>query len=495
MNARDIINLQEAYLEVYSEPEISEEAQIAAEYFYEQGLTEDGIAILIEELGVDEFNDWVFEIAEEYQLNEAAKRGGTVLKGAALRKSRAAQAERTAEFSKPSTAGRAAKKAYKSASRQARISATQTAKASQAPTPRSEAPAQTKKGIGAAVGGALKWAREKGAKDIAQTRQGLQTLGKTWQNISDTQAAGIARGAMIAGSKAIEKHGHAVGSAAGRAAGRFVRSLRKEEFEEWVDSLIEEGYDLSEYSWDDMYEIYEANVVMSVTSPSGKERSVSRIRSGQETPEQIRNRRFSQTLADREKERKSKMNAGRLTVATKRGIELATNRSERGENDWVNVPLNPPKAKPPKSLKGSERQKAFRDIRQKKVDTELKDPKKVKQFRRRHGLPEEFELILSHLLDEGYAETLESAEAILESMSEEWVSEILDEANRSEREVLSKLSSDMRSKMGPSIVRGLRSQRDRATAAQRRREQNTPSKRKKEEREFDRQYTFGGFTG
>jgi len=33
-----------------------------------------------------------------------------------------------------------------------------------------------------------------------------------------------------------------------------------EEVEAWVNSLIEEGYDLSEYTWDDMFEIYEQNI-------------------------------------------------------------------------------------------------------------------------------------------------------------------------------------------------------------------------------------------
>lgn len=246
MDARDIINLQEAYLQVYSEPELTEEALIAAEYFYEQGLNEDGVNQLIEELGVDEFVDWIDEIVEEYSLYEAAKRGGTVLKGAALRKSRAAQAERTAEFSKTSTAGRAAKKAYKAASREARMSArqsaTEKAKSSQTPTPRSESPSKTRGGIGAAIGGALKWAQEKGAKDLQQTRQGLQTLGKTWQGISDTKAAQAARIGFKKGSRAIEKHGHTVGSAAGKAAGQFVRSLRKEECEEILFHLLDEGY-------------------------------------------------------------------------------------------------------------------------------------------------------------------------------------------------------------------------------------------------------------
>ena len=34
------------------------------------------------------------------------------------------------------------------------------------------------------------------------------------------------------------------------------KKVRGEEFETWVNGLVEEGYDLSEYTWDDMYEIY-----------------------------------------------------------------------------------------------------------------------------------------------------------------------------------------------------------------------------------------------
>lgn len=29
-----------------------------------------------------------------------------------------------------------------------------------------------------------------------------------------------------------------------------------QEFEMWVNSLVEDGYDLSDYTWDDMYEMY-----------------------------------------------------------------------------------------------------------------------------------------------------------------------------------------------------------------------------------------------
>lgn len=47
------------------------------------------------------------------------------------------------------------------------------------------------------------------------------------------------------------KHGR------GNKARKRAEALQREEFEFWVNSLIEEGYDLSDYTWDEMYEIYE----------------------------------------------------------------------------------------------------------------------------------------------------------------------------------------------------------------------------------------------
>jgi hypothetical protein len=44
------------------------------------------------------------------------------------------------------------------------------------------------------------------------------------------------------------------GNKAARRAGTY-----KEEFELWVNELVEEGYDLSDYTWEDMLDIYEAD--------------------------------------------------------------------------------------------------------------------------------------------------------------------------------------------------------------------------------------------
>ena len=193
------------------------------------------------------------------------------------------------------------------------------------------------------------------------------------------------------------------------------------------ESLNEDcDYDLYD---DDYIEEAADNVIMSVKSPSGKPRSVSRLRTNSERPSETDARRFSQMLSDRGKKRESDVQAQRFAYLTKRGIERATNRSERDENDYSDVRVSIPKSKPARELRGAERQQAFRDIRQKKVDQKFKDQGNVRQFRRRHGLPESYDLydvVLDHLLDEGYCDDVESAEIIMTNMSEEWLDGILE---------------------------------------------------------------------
>jgi hypothetical protein len=50
---------------------ILETVDISTEYFYEQGLNEYGLDILIEDMGLENFVDFVFEISEDYNLFEA----------------------------------------------------------------------------------------------------------------------------------------------------------------------------------------------------------------------------------------------------------------------------------------------------------------------------------------------------------------------------------------------------------------------------------------
>jgi|688.fasta_scaffold98332_4 hypothetical protein len=121
MRYQEIVGIHEAYSSIYSQPvELSEEVEIAAQYFYEMGLNEEGVDILIEDLGVDEFAEFVYDIAEDYVLTEARVGGvkiepktskGKAIEGKpsaqslkALRKKKAAraEAEKSASEAKPS---------------------------------------------------------------------------------------------------------------------------------------------------------------------------------------------------------------------------------------------------------------------------------------------------------------------------------------------------------------------------------------------------------
>ena len=52
------------------------------------------------------------------------------------------------------------------------------------------------------------------------------------------------------------------------------KALRQEDFELWVNSLVEEGYDLSDYTWDDMYKFY---LDEAITSEKGKAKAAEMI--------------------------------------------------------------------------------------------------------------------------------------------------------------------------------------------------------------------------
>ena len=84
MDTKETRELWEAYQQIYAPQELTEEVEIAAEYFYNLGLNEEGVDIFIEELGVEDFGHFVYQLAEEYFLDEAAQtrlQSGGALKG------------------------------------------------------------------------------------------------------------------------------------------------------------------------------------------------------------------------------------------------------------------------------------------------------------------------------------------------------------------------------------------------------------------------------
>jgi hypothetical protein len=332
------VNLYEAYASIYaSQEELTEEVEIAAQYFHEMGLNEDGVDILIEELGPEEFTSFVYDIAEEYYLTEARAGGvkvepvtakGKPFKGGkptgkSLERLRAKKAERGASEERAS----AEKPSGMKASLQ-RQSAIASAKKQQ----------PKKKGVLDRVAGAV-------LKGIDRHNAAMGELKKMGAATRETAGK------------------------VGKAAGEFKKGFMGEEFETWVNGLVEEGYDLSEYTWDDMYEIYMEEVEQLDEEPKGLPygpvgKGFKKIPAGKK-----RNK-----MMQREKE------------YTKKAMDYARSEGEAA---------------------GEDRQKMGR----------IGDA--LRNSRLREGV-DLFDTILEHLVAEGYADTNEAALAIMANMSEEW---------------------------------------------------------------------------
>jgi len=77
---------QHIFTQELDEEFIIETADVAADYFVSQGLNEHGLELVVEELGLDKFIDYVFCIAEETLLTEATKRTPAELKALEARR-------------------------------------------------------------------------------------------------------------------------------------------------------------------------------------------------------------------------------------------------------------------------------------------------------------------------------------------------------------------------------------------------------------------------
>ena len=253
-----------------TEIELAEEVNVATEYFYEQGLNEYGIDILIEDLGIDQFLDFVYEISEEYTLNEARTLTG-----------KKKNPQKLPKGTSPTTLTKAAVKKY-GTTRKLASSDSPTIKKNRVAVKKAVAkqpetkstPAQTKTGIAGRVGAALGSLVKKGREDIKRVQDAAQTAknvatrrGAEAKAVYDAvrergrsaeqsaTATRARRKAKVAAGRAVQaatpvvkkavnaaaagagagagslKSGKSPAAAAGRAAGTFVRKMTKEELE------------------------------------------------------------------------------------------------------------------------------------------------------------------------------------------------------------------------------------------------------------------------
>jgi len=215
------------------------------------------------------------------------------------------------------------------------------------------------------------------------------------------------------------------------AADRVLKSMKKEELELWVNELIEEGYDLSEYTWDEMAEIYldEATRMRKELGKEGEiatrkelaSRSNAYQRSGSvdktiAAAERRADRPYIKPVRD---ESKSDYNK-RLQKSSDTMSKLAASR--RGSvRDKPRAGLRGYDA----AIKGIVSDKELQNSRRSAMAAGTPTPREKKQLNREAY--EAYELVASYLLENNFATTVEDANQIINNMSENWFDSIIEE--------------------------------------------------------------------
>jgi hypothetical protein len=323
-----------------------EAAEIVSNYFYEMGLNSDGISILAEELGAEEFSGFVEDIVQESVIYEARADQGELLtkdlkarKNPKITKSQGTSSpvkdrqptrffsaqEKENDSSKKQSAspgqlslfggdtktksakprgsgggGFAPSAKSKPPARSTRSRSernvrpepqpTGTSKSRrkerrsgltadpwnlpfspkespQTPTKRAEPQKLLPPARSAAVKNAVQSQKPGAPKSTSKGVQGvLHNIGKGIERHNRaTKQLSAALGSPEARA-AREKLGKGLAHAGSQVLQGFFGAAKahgrvfKEDFESWVEQLIDEGYDLSEYTWDDMLGFYEENL-------------------------------------------------------------------------------------------------------------------------------------------------------------------------------------------------------------------------------------------
>jgi hypothetical protein len=242
---------------------IEESIDIAADYLFEEGLSIGEIEDLIEELGAEEFSEWVVQFGYETLLEWRRGPGGTKVRGSQLSKggkhiSTLKGGAKTAAIR--GTAEHKQRKAEKEApSSSSGMTAALKSQSEKVKTKSSDKPA--KKGFFGVAIERDRAARQKAGELIRQTVQTAQKAGQAASKFGssvrepfETTKAG--RNLQAALIKGLRTGSRAARDFAAREVAKRKVSM-KEDFGLWVEDLLQEGYDLSEYTWDELYEEYE----------------------------------------------------------------------------------------------------------------------------------------------------------------------------------------------------------------------------------------------
>ena len=205
------------------------------------------------------------------------------------------------------------------------------------------------------------------------------------------------------------------------------------EFENWVNNLLDEGYDLSSYTWDEMAEIYIDEAAAEGVRPYRK----NKLQPLPEPKPLSGERGDGSGYGDAETMKDWKLNATPSTIDRK-GRTVSQRMND--ENPYKNRLMGPLgreqgsriSSEVTRVIKGTGEPRATVSLapKGKKKASKKKASKEIVRKTKNESY-DLYDVILSHLIDEGYADTFESAEAIMVNMSEDWresiIEEVLDE--------------------------------------------------------------------
>ena len=213
----------------------------------------------------------------------------------------------------------------------------------------------------------------------------------------------------------------------------------KLEFESWLNNLLEEGYDLSDYTWDELYENYiqldEISDRRVQKTLQARQRRFNRsIDSGAPNKEFHQLRKTEKLVASRNKRTGSNIKvdenhqldeiSDRLANAA---INARTKRTDRLRNRAGSI-----LPRSDSDQRDISNQVTKSSNKEAKVNTTISARNKRTGsniepiFTRRHESYDLYDIILSHLINEGYADTQEEAEHIMVNMSEDWRESIVE---------------------------------------------------------------------
>ncbi len=248
------------HIQILESVELSEEyvdqiIDLASQYFYSEGYDEESVKIIAEGMGHDEFVDFIFDIGNTFFLDEAAYQGELLTSTGKARKNPKVSAAKGASTPVANTRLSAEKKKpeeKKSSPGQLSINY------DKKPSP----PGQER--IKQAVGNAVK---------SATSQQTRQAVGKAAGSAVKSAANTAARAALSAwkGHKAAMKRkgegatvAQQVGAGLGAAAGAFFKKGKEHlknsyEFADWLEYIVSEGCDISEWTINNLYKQYKLN--------------------------------------------------------------------------------------------------------------------------------------------------------------------------------------------------------------------------------------------